>query len=67
MGIEFQNHINRNKINTYRFGREYLYEERLKMYDKMKEIKKNRADVEHNSSEDESLSDVPNLKEISVT
>ncbi len=67
LGIEFQNHINRNKVNTYRFGREYLYDERKVMYDKMKEMKKNRADVEHKSSENESSSDVPNLKEISVT
>ena len=67
LGIEFQNHINRNKVNTYRYGREYLYEERKEMYYKMKELKKNRADVEHNSSENESSSDVPNQKEILET
>ena len=66
-GIEFQNHINRNKINTYRFGNEHLYEERKEMYEKMKAIKKNRAGVETKSSEGENPSDSPNLREILVT
>lgn len=66
VAIEFQNHLDRTKALTFTKHPE-LYEYRTNLYNKMKALKRIRAGVEHNSSENESLSDVPNLKEISVT
>ncbi|HUV85233.1 MAG TPA: LAGLIDADG family homing endonuclease [Methanosarcinales archaeon] len=66
IAIEFQNHMKRTRYKIKGNKDIPTREYRTNLYNKLKDIKHNRASVETKSSENESSSDSPILKEISA-